>query len=360
MERGAAGPTLLALTAGDPSGIGPEITVAAWRSRQRQAVPPFYLLGDPDFLRARVPDVPLALVQPCEATAAFTQALPLVPLRARFTGVPGRPDTANAAGIVESIERAVADVMDSVLAIFEDNKQIQITREDNETFYKLDDETRLELSFYRNTLVHYFVPEALLASAILRFDASTIDYDLLLQDTLFLSKLFKYEWIYAERAEFENVFERTLRYFEASGWLTIDDKQVVIKTTSELEFFRRIVLTFVEAYTIVAEFLHQLATREFEDQELIKDALKQGKSDYLRGETIFFESISKPTFVNAVRLLVDWGVLDKKATPGRKRDTITYKVADEWLVDERHLELLKKLKSFVYAAPRSEKSRELH
>ncbi|MCO5157051.1 MAG: 4-hydroxythreonine-4-phosphate dehydrogenase PdxA [Aquamicrobium sp.] len=112
MERGAAGPTLLALTAGDPSGIGPEITVAAWRSRQRQAVPPFYLLGDPDFLRARVPDVPLAVIQPQEAAAAFAEALPLVPLRARFTGAPGRPDTANAAGIVESIERAVADVTD--------------------------------------------------------------------------------------------------------------------------------------------------------------------------------------------------------------------------------------------------------
>lgn len=259
-----------------------------------------------------------------------------------------------------SMGLAVADIMDSVLAIFEDNKQIKITREDNETFYKLDDETRLELSFYRNTLVHYFVPEALLATAILRFDASTIDYNLLLEDTLFLSRLFKYEWIYAERAEFENVFERTLRYFEASGWLQINNQQVVIETTTELEFFRRMVLTFVEAYTIVAEFLPQLATREFEDQELIKAALKQGKSDYLRGQTIFFESLSKPTFVNAIRLLVDWGVLDKKATPGRKRDTITYKVADEWLTDERHLELLKKLKRFVYAAPRSEKSPELH
>ncbi len=101
---------LLALTAGDPSGIGPEITIAAWRSRERQAVPPFYLIGDPDFLRARVPDVPLAVVEPGEAAAAFAEALPLVQLRARFTGTPGRPETANAAGIVESIERAVADV----------------------------------------------------------------------------------------------------------------------------------------------------------------------------------------------------------------------------------------------------------
>jgi len=111
MEREAGGRTLLALTAGDPSGIGPEITVAAWRARERQAVPPFYLLSDPDLLRARFADVPLAVVAPREAAAAFPDALPVVPLAARFTGAPGRPEAANAAGIVESIERAVADVV---------------------------------------------------------------------------------------------------------------------------------------------------------------------------------------------------------------------------------------------------------
>src|SRR5690606_26809319 len=91
-------------------GIGPEIAAAAWRLRAERAVPPFYLLSDPDLMRARMPDLPLAIVGPEEAVGTFPDALPVVPLRARFTGVPGRPETANAAAIVEAIERAVADV----------------------------------------------------------------------------------------------------------------------------------------------------------------------------------------------------------------------------------------------------------
>jgi 4-hydroxythreonine-4-phosphate dehydrogenase len=100
----------LALTAGDPSGVGPEIAAAAWRLRATEAVPPFYLLTDPELMRARRPGLKLAVVPAGEADAAFADALPVVPLRASFAGAPGRPETANAAGIVESIERAVADV----------------------------------------------------------------------------------------------------------------------------------------------------------------------------------------------------------------------------------------------------------
>ena len=110
MDQGSPGARVLALTSGDPSGIGPEIAAAAWRRRREDAVPPFYLLGDPALMRARAPDVSLALVEPREAANVFSEALPVVPLKAGFTDAAGLPDTANAAGIIEAIERAVADV----------------------------------------------------------------------------------------------------------------------------------------------------------------------------------------------------------------------------------------------------------
>ena len=46
----------LALTLGEPAGIGPDITLAAWQRRAELGLPPFYLLADPDFVaRARAP-----------------------------------------------------------------------------------------------------------------------------------------------------------------------------------------------------------------------------------------------------------------------------------------------------------------
>ena len=102
----------LALTAGDPSGVGPEIAIAAWRMRDAANVPPFYILCDPALLAARARalgvDVKIREVAPGAAYGAFADALPVVPLAAGFTDCLGYPDVSNAAGILESVDRAVA------------------------------------------------------------------------------------------------------------------------------------------------------------------------------------------------------------------------------------------------------------
>src|SRR4029079_3703894 len=52
---GRAGPLEkpLALTFGEPAGIGPDISLAAWRLRTERGVPAFYLIADPGYLRER-------------------------------------------------------------------------------------------------------------------------------------------------------------------------------------------------------------------------------------------------------------------------------------------------------------------
>jgi glycerol-3-phosphate O-acyltransferase len=262
-------------------------------------------------------------------------------------------DDGTCASVERAMGEAVASVMDRALSIFESNKQVRITRDAGEVFYATEDDARLELAFYRNTLVHHFVPEGLLATAILRFQSPSIDLDELMAETLFLSRLFKYEWIYEERAEFENVFARTLDYFEDMGFVDVvfveeGGRIEVVRPSTELEYFRRIVLTFLEAYVIVANLLDDVKDTPMEEGALIKEALKRGRADFLRGEIHFFESLSKPTFKNALRLLVDWGVLEKKVESGRKRDTIAYQIGPDWREADRYKELQQKLEDFVY------------
>lgn len=106
----------LALTIGDPAGIGPELAAAAWLSRTVQALPAFYLLADPATLASRARrigiDVPIRECTPADAAGFFGTALPVVPLANRMTDTPGRPSTANAAGVIEAIERAVNAIRD--------------------------------------------------------------------------------------------------------------------------------------------------------------------------------------------------------------------------------------------------------
>jgi 4-hydroxythreonine-4-phosphate dehydrogenase len=97
----------LAVTMGDPAGIGPDITLAVWLQRVRNGLPPFAVFGDPGTLSERARglglDVPLAVVDSVdEASTTFADALPVV----RPAAGPARGDTA----VLDSIVQATASV----------------------------------------------------------------------------------------------------------------------------------------------------------------------------------------------------------------------------------------------------------
>lgn len=108
----------LALTLGEPAGIGPDITLAAWRKRDALQLPTFYVLADPDCLKRRAKtlglDVPIEVVKPTQAITAFARALPVVSLGIPATAEPGKPDATSAPAAIASIDRAVADVIDGI------------------------------------------------------------------------------------------------------------------------------------------------------------------------------------------------------------------------------------------------------
>ena len=100
----------LALSQGDPSGIGPEIALKAWAKRTA-STRPFFVLGDPELFERTAQalglSAPIARVAPAEAPAAFTNALPVIPIGS-VRGAPGKPDPADAPVTIAAIERAVA------------------------------------------------------------------------------------------------------------------------------------------------------------------------------------------------------------------------------------------------------------
>src|SRR5215217_4757457 len=104
----------LALTMGEPAGIGGEIALKAWL-RRGAGVPPFYAIDDPDRLAALARrlgwEVPVrAIAAAEEAPAVFQQALPVLPVGGTPLAAPGRPDPADAPLVIRSIDLAVADV----------------------------------------------------------------------------------------------------------------------------------------------------------------------------------------------------------------------------------------------------------
>ncbi len=102
----------LAVTMGEPAGVGGELSLKAWRARQPGARP-FFALDDPARLSALARklglNVPVReIAQPAEAVALFATALPVLTVRVRTPVRAGHPDVANAPATIEAIERAVA------------------------------------------------------------------------------------------------------------------------------------------------------------------------------------------------------------------------------------------------------------
>jgi 4-hydroxythreonine-4-phosphate dehydrogenase len=107
-------PKPLALTSGEPAGIGPDIALEAWLRRVALDLPPFYLLGDRAFFAERAKilglKVELADARPEDACATFAKALPVVATGETATARPGLPDTTSANAALASIRHAVDHV----------------------------------------------------------------------------------------------------------------------------------------------------------------------------------------------------------------------------------------------------------
>ena len=97
----------LAVSLGDPAGIGPEVTAKAWERREAEGLPPFFAVGSPDAVAA-VWDGPIEIVAgPDEAVDCFRRALPLIRVAGGGDSMPGRPTLEGARATLDSLELAV-------------------------------------------------------------------------------------------------------------------------------------------------------------------------------------------------------------------------------------------------------------
>jgi 4-hydroxythreonine-4-phosphate dehydrogenase len=107
----SSAPKPLALTVGEPAGIGPDITVEAWLARDSAGVPPFIFVGDGGVLLRRAEalgrDIRVATVAPGEAAAIFPHAIPCINDAPPLLGVPGRIERDDTGKVIDAIRTAV-------------------------------------------------------------------------------------------------------------------------------------------------------------------------------------------------------------------------------------------------------------
>ncbi len=101
----------LALTMGEPAGIGAEITLKAWQAL-REGPLAFFYVGPEELLRStarrlKLPESVTRIEHPAQALASFANALPVLDLPMKRDVVEGRPSSGTAASVIASIEISV-------------------------------------------------------------------------------------------------------------------------------------------------------------------------------------------------------------------------------------------------------------
>lgn len=112
MAKSANAP--LAVTMGEPAGIGPDLVLQLYAQRAELQLPTFAVYGNVAFLRSRAARLGLGIdvvdATPDQVDALFPASLPVIDIEGECPDVPGTPTPQSASVVIKAIERAVADV----------------------------------------------------------------------------------------------------------------------------------------------------------------------------------------------------------------------------------------------------------
>jgi glycerol-3-phosphate O-acyltransferase len=179
----------------------------------------------------------------------------------------------------------------------------------DEVIYQVPEEKRTLLDYQRNAVLHRYVAPALVAAAV-RAEGSRSG-EAVRARALWLSRLFKLEFIYRPGATVETVFAENAALLMRLGALARVEEELRPGPDQEtLDFLAEFTRAYLEAYRVAASTALAVARRAPVDRRtLLREALEQGRAAFLSGEVILRESRSKATLDNAIEWMIDQQLL---------------------------------------------------
>jgi glycerol-3-phosphate O-acyltransferase len=210
--------------------------------------------------------------------------------------------------ISRDFDRAYADQMEGLLGIMIDEGMVTRYDEGSEVVYAIEQEQHAVASYYRNTIIHFFVNKAIVELALLKTSETEGSgaVEVFWAEVDKLRDLFKFEFFYAPTEEFHQQIRgelaRYARNWEEllqqgpSGFMQLQSNMLLLVSHVTL-------LTYAEAYSIVADMLAQMDPSESLDkEECVGRALKLGHQAYLQRRISSPSSIGKLLFKNGFQM----------------------------------------------------------
>lgn len=203
---------------------------------------------------------------------------------------------------------AYAEKIEGLLRIMIGEGMLTRYDEGPDVVYAIEQEQHAVASYYRNTIIHFFVNKAIVELALLKASETEgpAALDIFWNEVDKLRDLFKFEFFYAPTEQFhQQIREELTRYTEnweefvqqgAPGFLQIQNNMLLLVSHVTL-------LTYAEAYSIVADLLARMdASESLTEEQCVTKALKHGHQAYLQRRISSPASIGKLVFKNGFKL----------------------------------------------------------
>jgi glycerol-3-phosphate O-acyltransferase len=210
----------------------------------------------------------------------------------------------------EDLDYADPRVAETVLDQLVENGYVSHHEAIGRRVFWLDEDQMIKISYYRNMVVHFFVPRALSEMAVRSLVDGESTVDAFAGSLLRLRDLLKFEFFFAEKDRFIADASSDIA-IDVPGWeLLLRDagaSEVLAKMGERVAFWA--VLPFLDAYQVVGDELESLRG-EFNEKAFLKACLARAKMYRIEGRLISGESASQVLFKAALRLARNRGLLE--------------------------------------------------
>lgn len=186
----------------------------------------------------------------------------------------------------------------------------------NTTYYRPESDAYPQLEFYKNSILHFFAPECILATAVRSISnepGTSLKRDELREAALQLSRIFKFEFTFQE-GSFDDLFDATIDRAANHGVLTVDENSVTLTTEERAlrwgTFTGNLIANFVDSYwSTFHHIVEVIGNNAVPLKQVITKSLEHARADFMSGRTTCEDSISKANITACIDLLLDQHVL---------------------------------------------------
>jgi glycerol-3-phosphate O-acyltransferase len=235
---------------------------------------------------------------------------------------------------LQDLEMALQDA----LSLMEKSKWLELLADEDETdeeerIYTVEDSHRLHLEYYKNNIIHFLLPAAYIASAILAKEAFEFNLEGIEDDLLFFRNFFKFEFVYDADENIAETIDKVLAYYTSQGFVKrVESQDNTYRITHQglkaLSCFAGLLKSYFESYWIVLRATKYLSKKTLSEKDFMKKVNSLGNKLYKLELVERFESISRITFENGIKFFCEKGAIKKTENHENGKVQVSYENGD--------------------------------